>query len=225
MELVIDRDGGPQRFSITPRPGQTVLQALDDVKADQDGTLTYRSACRHGMCGDCTVRIGGRPRLACITLLDDVAVDGVVTVAPLAGLGRIRDLVVDLDPFFEAYEAAKPWLEPKQAPEDAEFRVPPAEVDALDGADRCLACGACASVCPVVQLSGFHFAGPAALLKAGQRLADRRDEADAMRLQFADGVRGVFRCHSAMTCVEACPEGINPARAIGRLRERLWEAG
>lgn len=220
MQLVVHRDGAVQRFAVTLDEGATVLQALDAVRADQDGTLTYRCACRHGMCGACAMRIQGRPALACVTLLADVEEDGVVEVAPLAGLAVLRDLVVDLDPFFEAYERAKPWVEPVDE-QPGEHRMSPEEVEEMEQADHCLACGACASVCPVVALTGFAFDGPAALLKTRQRLVDPRDTRDAERLRAAGGPMGAFRCRSALACTEACPAGLNPARAIGQLRREL----
>lgn len=203
------------RFAVSLEGGVTVLSALQHVKETIDGTLTFRCSCRQGICGSCAVRVDGVPRLACMSLLRDCAQPGrALTIEPLAGHSVVRDLVVDLGPFFEAYRAARPWLDPSPTPPEREHRVSPEELAEAHRAHECILCGACASVCPAAAAG----TAPHALLKTYQRVVDPRDASPRARLDEAARHLGLFRCHVVTDCGPVCPMGLDPADAIFRLR-------
>jgi succinate dehydrogenase / fumarate reductase iron-sulfur subunit len=197
----------------------TVLDALHQVKTEEDGSLTYRRSCRHAICGSCAMLVNGSNRLVCKTPLKDV-VDGKgrVTIRPLPYLPIIKDLVVDRTSFWEQYLRVKPWLIPPDDVPEKEFRVSPEEVEALNNAETCIMCGACYSACQVVALNKKYI-GPHALLKAFLRVLDPRDTAPAERLADLAGGDGVYRCHTIFNCIDACPKGLNPTEAIETLRK------
>jgi succinate dehydrogenase / fumarate reductase, iron-sulfur subunit len=205
-------------------PTKTVLAALLEIQATQDSTLSFRSSCRHGACGSCTVEINGRPRLACTRLLrNEVDAQGRVHVAPLPGVGVLRDLVVDLAPFWKAYRDAKPWLvrHANHAPR-REFRVRPDEVAAFEGADACILCAACWSACPVTRAGRFD--GPHALLKTHLRVSDPRDLVPRERLRGVADDFGAYRCHGVLACASVCPKGIDVSEAVFALRASMTHA-
>ena len=210
------------RVEITPT--KTVLSALLEIQGTQDSTLSFRSSCRHGACGSCTMEINGRPRLACTRLLrNEVDAHGRVRVAPLPGVGVLRDLIVDLGPFWKAYREAKPWLVRRAngAPR-REFRVWPEEIAAFEGADACILCGACWSACPVTRAGRFD--GPHALLKTHLRVVDPRDEAPRERLRGVADDFGAYRCHGVLACASVCPKGIDVSEAVFALRASMTHA-
>lgn len=210
------------RVEITP--AKTVLAALLEIQARDDTTLSFRASCRHGACGSCTVEINGRPRLACTRLVSkEVDRHGRIAVAPLPGVRVLRDLVVDLTPFWKAYRDAKPWLvcDEKPAPR-REFRVLPEEVAAFEGADACVLCGACWSACPVTRAGRFD--GPHALLKTHLRVADPRDVLPRERLRGVADDFGAYRCHGVLACASVCPKGIDVSEAVFALRASMTHA-
>lgn len=216
-----DKDKKPylEEFTVEPTPDTTVLDALHMVKADQDGSVTFRRSCRHAICGSCAMSVNGRNLLVCKTPLRDV-VDkkGKVTIRPLPYLPIIKDLVVDRSSFWKQYERVKPWLiAPADVPEK-EFRVSPEEVKALNDAETCIMCGACYSSCQVIAMNK-EYIGPHALLKAFLRVLDPRDTAPAERLEDLAGYDGVYRCHTIFNCIDACPKNLNPTAAIETLRK------
>jgi len=205
-------------------PQKTVLAALLEIQATQDSTLSFRSSCRHGACGSCTVEINGRPRLACARLLqNEVDRRGHVTVGPMPGVSVMRDLVVDLAPFWKAYKDAKPWLarDEKRAPR-REFRVRPEDMEAFEGADACILCAACWSACPVTRAGRFD--GPHALLKTHLRVCDPRDDEPKERLRGVADDFGAFRCHGVLACASVCPKGIDVSEAVFALRASMTHA-
>jgi succinate dehydrogenase / fumarate reductase iron-sulfur subunit len=216
-----DKDKKPylDEFTITPTPDTTVLDALHMVKAEQDGSVTFRRSCRHAICGSCAMNVNGSNRLVCRTPLREV-VDkkGAVTIRPLPYLPIIKDLVVDRSSFWKQYERVKPWLLPPDDLPELEFRVSPEEVAALNDAETCIMCGACYSACQVIGMNK-EYIGPHALLKAFLRVLDPRDTAPAERLADLAGYDGVYRCHTIFNCIDACPKNLNPTAAIETLRK------
>ncbi|MCW1970253.1 MAG: succinate dehydrogenase iron-sulfur subunit [Anaerolineae bacterium] len=202
----------------------TLLDALETIKNELDGSLTFRRSCRHAICGSCAMNINGKNTLVCNrrvkAFLDG---KGRVTIRPLPYLPIIKDLVVDRSAFWEQYLRVKPWLIPpasyneNQAP-NSEFRVMPEEVAALKNAETCIMCGACYSACSVVGMNKKYI-GPHALLKSFLRVMDPRDSAPAERLENVGGDDGVFRCHTIFNCIDVCPKGLNPTQAIETLRK------
>ncbi len=203
---------------------KTVLGALLEIQAEQDTSLSFRASCRHGACGSCTVEINGRPRLACTRLLrNEVDRHGEVHVGPLPGVPVVRDLIVDLGPFWKAYREAQPWLirGENRAPR-REFRVRPEETAAFEGADACILCAACWSACPVTRAGRFD--GPHALLKTHLRVTDPRDEIPRERLRGVADDFGAFRCHGVLACASVCPKGIDVSEAVFALRASMTHA-
>lgn len=205
-------------YEVEMTQGMTVLEALHKIKAEQDGTLTFRRSCRHGICGSCAMNVNGRNRLVCEAPLSE-ALDrrGRVTVKPLPYLPVIKDLVVDRSSFWEQYLRVKPWLIPPHDAPETEFRVSPEEVAALHDAEKCIMCGACYSACTVVALNKCYV-GPHALLKAFLRVLDPRDSMPGERLASLDGEEGMYRCHTIFNCIDACPKNLDPTYAIETLR-------
>jgi succinate dehydrogenase / fumarate reductase iron-sulfur subunit len=206
-----------ESFSVPLTPAMTVLDALYQVLDHQDGTLTFRSSCRSSICGSCAMFINGHQRLACNTQISKLG--NCVTVGPLPHLPVIRDLVVDMHPFFHKMDMVKPFLEgPKSYPEK-EFLQSPKDRAALDVAIDCIDCGACYSACPM-SWTDPSYPGPAALLKAYRFIADTRDEARKDRLYLVGSENGVWRCHTVFNCAEACPKSINPTNFIQILKRK-----
>jgi succinate dehydrogenase/fumarate reductase iron-sulfur protein len=193
-----------------------VVDALLAVQAQQDSTLAFRVACRAGMCGSCAVRVDGRERLACQMPLS--LLGGAFRVQPLRHLAVLRDLVVDLDPFFEKYGRVHPEFRAR-ADLVEPARLTPAERGLADRMIDCVSCGACYSACDVVGRNP-GFLGPAALARAAALIDDRRDRDAALRLDVAAGRDGAWRCHSIGVCNVVCPKRVSPALAIQALRRR-----
>jgi succinate dehydrogenase / fumarate reductase iron-sulfur subunit len=163
--------------------------------------------------------ITGRNGLACVTPVADLKEP--VTLRPLPGLPVVRDLVVDLTQFYQAYRDVKPWLTVHDPEPEVEYRQSPADRDRLDGLYECILCACCSTSCPSFWWNPDRFLGPAALLQAYRFLADSRDQATADRLEDLDGPYKLFRCHTIMNCVEVCPKGLDPTAAIGRIRHMM----
>jgi len=224
ITVSVRRQDGPdarprwETHTLSVDPDRTVLSVLEEIRAEHAPDLAFRSACRHGVCGECAVQVQGRPALACVSRVGDhLDWRGRLKIAPLGGMAPIRDLVVDRAPFWAAWHSARPWLEPDGPAPDTERRVSPAQQVAIQGADACVRCGVCWSACPVVR-SGSGFAGPQAMLEALGRINDPRDGAADARLAAVSGDQGVWRCHGVLSCMENCPLSLNPADAIFQLR-------
>jgi len=216
-----DNDKKPyiQEFKVPLTSDTTILDALHYIKAELDGSLTFRRSCRHAICGSCAMNVNGRNMLVCKTpLTREMDKKGRVTVKPLPYLPIIKDLVVDRSSFWEQYQRVKPWLIPPDNVPEKEFRVSPEEVEALHNAETCIMCGACYSSCQVVAMTK-EYIGPHALLKAFLRVLDPRDAAPGERLADLDGGDGVYRCHTIFNCIDACPKKLNPTQAIETLRK------
>jgi succinate dehydrogenase / fumarate reductase iron-sulfur subunit len=215
----VDRKPYLQDFKVSLTPGTTLLDALHQIKTEQDGSVTFRRSCRHAICGSCAMNVNGRNMLVCKTpLKSQLDRHQRVTIRPLPYLPIIKDLVVDRSSFWEQYLRVKPWLIPPENVPEKEFRVSPEEVEALHNAETCIMCGACYSSCQVIALTK-QYVGPHALLKAFLRILDPRDAAPADRLADLAGDDGVYRCHTIFNCIEACPKNLNPTEAIETLRK------
>ena len=195
-----------------------LLDALLLLKR-QDDSLSFRRSCREGVCGSDGMNINGRNGLACILPLAELKQP--ITLRPLPGLPVIRDLIVDLTQFYNQYRTVKPWLINHDPEPEIERLQSPAERARLDGLYECILCGCCTSACPSFWWNPETFLGPAALLQAARFLDDSRDQASGERLDDLDDPYRLFRCHTIMNCTDVCPKGLNPALAIGHIRQKL----
>ena len=195
-----------------------LLDALVLLK-QQDDSLGFRRSCREGVCGSDGMNINGRNGLACITPLKDLKQP--IELRPLPGVPVIRDLIVDLTQFYTSYRAVKPWVINHDPEPEIERLQSPEERDKLDGLYECILCACCTTACPSFWWNPDKFLGPAALLQAWRFLADSRDQATGERLDDLEDPYKLFRCHTIMNCTEACPKGLNPAKAIGHIKMSL----
>ena len=197
-----------------------VLDVLELLKAE-DPSIAYRRSCREGVCGSDGINMNGKNGLACITPVSEAAPRGKLTLRPLPGLPVVRDLVVDLSQFYRQYEKIKPWLLNDTAPPAGERLQSPEDRERLNGLYECILCACCSTACPSFWWNPDKFVGPAGLLQAYRFLADSRDTATAERLAELEDPFSVFRCRGIMNCVSVCPKGLNPTRAIGKIRSML----
>jgi len=195
-----------------------LLDALLELKA-QDETLSFRRSCGEGVCGSDGMNVNGSNQLACITPL--FSLKSPIVINPMPGLPVIRDLIVDMEQFYQQYRAVKPYLINHDPEPGVEHLQSPEDREKLDGLYECILCGCCSTSCPSFWWNPDKFLGPAALLQSWRFLADSRDQATDERLAGLDGPFKLFRCHTIMNCVEACPKGLNPTRAIGRIKELM----
>lgn len=201
-----------------------VLDVLALIK-EQDESMSYRRSCREGVCGSDGMNISGKNGLACITPLSSVVKNGKLVLRPLPGLPIIRDLVVDMSIFYKQYEKVQPYLQNNTPAPGMERLQSPADREKLDGLYECILCACCSTGCPSFWWNPDKFLGPAALLQAYRFLADTRDTKTEERLARLDDPFSVFRCHNIMNCVNVCPKGLNPTRAIGHIRSMLLQSG
>ena len=199
-----------------------LLDALTRIK-EMDDSLSLRRSCREGVCGSDAMNINGKNGLACITPLADLK--SPVDLRPLPGLPVIRDLIVDMSQFFKQYHSVKPYLVNEDPAPDTERLQSPEDRDQLDGLYECILCACCSTSCPSLWWNPDRFVGPAGLLQAYRFLADSRDTATEERLAALDDPFSVFRCRGIMNCVNVCPKGLNPTRAIGHIRQMLLKSG
>jgi succinate dehydrogenase / fumarate reductase iron-sulfur subunit len=194
-----------------------VLDVLELVKGKSDGTLAFRRSCAHGVCGSDAMRINGRNHLACKTLVRDVGAN--ITVEPVLGLKVKKDLIVDMDPFFDNYKKMLPYMiNESPLPADGRERLQSPEDRArFDETTKCILCAACTTSCPSYWANGDYY-GPAAIVTAHRFIFDSRDEAAGERLQILAETDGVARCHTAYNCTEACPREIKITKAIGEVK-------
>ena len=211
-----------QDFSVdTSDRDLMVLDVLELIKADHDGSVTYRRSCREGVCGSDGLNMNGKNGLACITPLSESVKGGKLVIRPLPGLPVIRDLVVDMSLFYAQYEKVQPYLQnPTPAPAIERLQSPEERAQ-LDGLYECILCACCSTSCPSFWWNPDKFVGPAGLLQAYRFLADSRDTATEDRLSKLDDPFSVFRCHGIQNCVNVCPKGLNPTKAIGHIRTML----
>ncbi|MFC9282886.1 succinate dehydrogenase iron-sulfur subunit [Streptomyces collinus] len=208
-------------FQLEIDPKERVLDGLHKIKWDVDGTLTFRRSCAHGICGSDAMRINGKNRLACKTLIKDINPEKPITVEPIKGLTVLKDLVVDMEPFFQAYRDVMPFLVTRETNEPTRERLQSAEDRArFDDTTKCILCAACTSSCPVFWNDGQYF-GPAAIVNAHRFIFDSRDEAGEQRLEILNDRDGVWRCRTTFNCTDACPRGIEVTKAIQEVKRAL----
>jgi succinate dehydrogenase / fumarate reductase iron-sulfur subunit len=207
-------------YQISAEDGDRVLDALHKVKWDVDGSLTFRRSCAHGVCGSDAMRINGKNRLACKTLLKDVNPSEPITVEPIKGLPVLKDLVVDMEPFFDAYRSMMPFLVNNGNEPTRERIQSQADRDRFDDTTKCILCAACTSSCPVYWTDGQYF-GPQAIVGAHRFIFDSRDDATDQRLEILNDREGVWRCRTTFNCTEACPRGIEVTKAIQEVKRAL----
>jgi succinate dehydrogenase / fumarate reductase iron-sulfur subunit len=218
-----DAEAYMQDYEVALAPGdQMLLDALLRIR-ELDDSLALRKSCREGVCGSDAMNINGRNGLACITRLRDLAEP--VVLRPLPGMPVIRDLVVDMTQFFDQYHSVQPYLVNDGPPPAAERLQTPEERARLDGLYECILCGACSAACPSFWWHPDRFVGPAGLLQAYRFLADSRDEATQQRLEDLDDPYRLYRCHNIMNCIDVCPKGLNPARAIAGIKQMQIKGG
>ena len=219
-----EKDKAPytQAFEVDMPDGRDlmVLDVLELIK-EIDPTVSYRRSCREGVCGSDGVNMNGKNGLACITPISDVAKRGKLSIKPLPGLPVIRDLVVDMEQFYDSYKKIQPYLINKDMPPEQERLQSPEEREKLDGLYECILCACCSTACPSFWWKPDKFIGPSGLLQAYRFLADSRDTATEERLANLEDPFSVFRCRGIMNCVNVCPKGLNPTRAIGHIRNML----
>jgi len=207
-----DAEAHWESYTVQAEPTDRVLDLLHQVKWFQDGTLTFRRSCAHGVCGSDAMLINGRNRLACEYLVKDAGTD--ISVEPIKGLPVIKDLLVDMDPFWDQFRSVMPYLVNDEVPEDGrERRQSPEDRARYEDTSRCILCAACTTACPVFWTDGAYV-GPAAIVNAHRFIMDTRDHAHEERLQIMADPDGVWRCRTIFNCVEACPRGIQVTRAI-----------
>jgi succinate dehydrogenase / fumarate reductase iron-sulfur subunit len=209
-----------ESYQVSAEPTDRVLDALHKVKWDLDGTLTFRRSCAHGVCGSDAMRINGKNRLACKTLLKDVNPSQPITVEPIKGLPVLKDLVVDMEPFFAAYRSVMPFLVTTGNEPTRERIQSQAERQRFDDTTKCILCAACTTSCPVYWSDGQYF-GPQAIVGAHRFIFDSRDEATDQRLEILNDKEGVWRCRTTFNCTEACPRGIEVTKAIQEVKRAL----
>ncbi|MFD2167128.1 succinate dehydrogenase iron-sulfur subunit [Thalassotalea euphylliae] len=199
-----------------------VLDALILLK-EQDPTLSFRRSCREGVCGSDGLNMNGKNGLACITPLSALKATKIV-LRPLPGLPVIRDLIIDMSQFYSQYEKIKPYLINDGKDQPAREHIQSLEDrDKLDGLYECILCACCSTSCPSFWWNPDKFIGPAGLLHAYRFLIDSRDTATEERLDNLQDAYSVFRCHGIMNCVDVCPKGLNPTKAIGHIKSMLLQ--
>ena len=207
-----------ENYPIEADPTDRVLDALHTVKWKQDGTLALRRSCGHGVCGSDAMRINGRNRLACKVLLKDCG--ETITVEPMLGYRVVKDLVVDMEPFFRQYRSLQPYLIPREPAPLRERRQSPEERERYEDTTKCILCAACTTSCPSFWTNP-EFLGPAAIVNAHRFLFDSRDGAREQRLAILNDREAVWRCRTVFNCTEACPRDIKITKAIGEIKKAL----
>ena len=202
--------------------GPMVLDALIKIKNEIDTTVTFRRSCREGICGSCSMNIDGTNTLACLKPIEDVK--GEVKIFPLPHLPVIKDLVPDLSVPYAQYKSIKPWLQSEtKLVAGKEFLQSEAEREKVDGLWECILCFSCSTSCPSYWWNGDKYLGPAVLLQAYRWIEDSRDEATGERLDDLEDPFKLYRCHTIMNCTNTCPKGLNPAKAIAGIKQKLVE--
>lgn len=208
-----------QTYRVEAEPTDRVLDLLEKIKGVQDGSLSFRRSCAHGICGSDAMRINGRNRLACKLLVKDLHAKK-ITIEPLLGLRVIKDLIVDMQPFFEHYMTVMPYLVNAEPPPIKERLQSPEQRERYDDTTKCILCAACTTSCPSFW-SNDQYLGPAAIVNAHRFIFDSRDRAGSERLRILSSQFGVYRCHTIYNCTEACPRDIQITKAIGEVKKAI----
>ncbi|MEM9206468.1 MAG: succinate dehydrogenase iron-sulfur subunit [Pseudomonadota bacterium] len=201
--------------------GPMVLDGLIKIKNEVDQTLTFRRSCREGICGSCAMNIDGTNTLACTKGIAEIK--GPVRIYPLPHMAVIKDLVPDLTNFYAQHASVEPWLQTKTPEPEIEWRQSRDDRAKLDGLYECILCACCSTSCPSYWWNGDRYLGPAVLLQAYRWLIDSRDEETGKRLDNLEDPFRLYRCHTIMNCAQACPKGLNPAKAIAEIKKMMVE--
>lgn len=215
----VDKKPHYENYQLEAEPTDRVLDLLEYVKGNFDGTLSFRRSCAHGVCGSDGMRINGRNRLACKVLVHDLGAAKIL-VEPMLGLPVIKDLIVDMEPFFENYRSVLPYLINDEPAPKQERLQSAAERERFDDTTKCILCACCTTSCPSYWANG-QYVGPAAIVNAHRFIFDSRDRAGAERLRILNDQFGVYRCHTIFNCTEACPREIQVTRAIGEVKKAI----
>ena len=207
-----------KEYDVELEPTDRVLDGLNKIKWEQDGTLTYRRSCAHGVCGSDAMRVNGRNRLACTLLVRDAG--SKLTIEPLLGMTVIKDLVVDMDQFFKKYKEVKPFLINNDPIPPTERLQSPEQRAIFDDTTKCILCAACTTSCPPFW-ANKEFVGPASIVNAHRFIFDSRDQGAAERLEILNQREGVWRCRTVFNCTEACPRHIKITQAIEDVKRAL----
>lgn len=199
-----------------------VLDALHKIKWEFDGSLTFRRSCAHGICGSDAMRINGFNRLACKVLLKDLDISKPIIVEPLKGLPVEKDLIVDMEPFFQSYREILPFLMSNDHEPTHERYQTIEQRQRYDDTTKCILCAACTASCPVFWTDGQYF-GPAAIVNAHRFIFDSRDDAGDLRLEVLNDKEGVWRCRTVFNCTNACPRGIQVTKAIAEVKNAILQ--
>ena len=214
-----DKKGHYEKYKLDAEPTDRVLDLLEYVKGYHDGTLSFRRSCAHGVCGSDAMRINGVNRLACKVLVQDLKKKK-ITVEPILGMKVIKDLIVDMEPFFDHYRSVMPYFVNDDPPPKKERLQSPEERERFDDTTKCILCAACTTSCPSYWANEAYL-GPAAIVNAHRFIFDSRDRAGAERLKILNNQFGVYRCHTIFNCTEACPREIEVTRAIGEVKKAI----
>jgi len=201
--------------------GPMVLDALIKIKNEMDSSVTFRRSCREGVCGSCAMNINGKNGLACTTAIEDTKGD--VAITPLPHQEVIKDLVPDLSNFYAQYASIKPWMQTHSPTPEKERLQSHEDREKLDGLYECILCACCSTSCPSYWWNEDKYLGPAVLLQSYRWLIDSRDEATGERLDDLEDPFRLYRCHTIMNCANACPKGLNPAKAIAEIKQMMVE--
>ena len=206
-------------YTLEAEPTDRVLDLLELVKSYHDGTLSFRRSCAHGVCGSDAMRINGRNYLACKVLVQDVGNN--ITVEPILGMQVIKDMIVDMEPFFESFRSVSPFLINEDVPEDGKERLQTIEQrERFDDTTKCILCAACTTSCPSFW-SDDEFVGPATIVNAHRFVFDSRDTAPEKRLNILNEESGAWKCRTAFNCTQACPRDIHITQAIAEVKHAL----
>ncbi len=201
------------------REGMMVLTGLNQIKWEQDPSLTYRRSCREGVCGSDGMNINGVNTVSCMSHIEDYN-SNVLVIKPLPGFPIIKDLVCDFEDFFNKYYVVKPYLIEKNPPPGRERLQSIEDRERLNGLYECILCGCCSSSCPSYWADPDYL-GPSAMINAARFVFDTRDEGSDERLDAVNNIHGVWRCHTILNCISACPKELNPTKAIGMLQKEI----
>lgn len=213
-----DAESHWESYEVPVDPMNRVLDALNYVKWHIDGSLTFRRSCGHGICGSDAMMINGRNALACKLLVKDVKQP--IIVEPIRGLRTIKDLLVDMEPFFESYRSILPYLINDDPNPERERLQSPEERARFDDSTKCILCAACTTSCPIFWADG-SYVGPAAMVNAHRFVFDSRDRGAQQRLEILSEREGAFRCKTTYNCTDACPRGIHVTRAIQEVKKEI----
>lgn len=217
-----DKDEKPyyKEFTIDAEPTDKILDCLNKIRAEQDSTLAFRASCAHGICGSDAMVINGRIALACQKLVKDFKTGNNFVIEPLPLFRVLKDLVVDMNPFFEMHRSVKPYLMNPEEPPEKERLQDPEKQKVIDPALRCILCASCTAACPISR-ANRDYVGPAALLRAFRYIFDDRDADTAARLAALNTDNGAWGCKTMWWCSEVCPKGIPVTRCIAQIKKAI----